>query len=238
MSEIEVKENKNNPAAEVDNEQLFSVKEAYKTLKTNLLLSIVKKGCKKIIISSSISGEGKTTTATNIALSMSQIDKKVLLINADLRKPKIHKAMNLPNTPGLTNVLSGLTNKEKAINIKSVNLSVLCSGITVPNPSEILSNQLMSEFLTELKTSYDYIIMDTLPLNVVSDALTLINQSDGILLIVRPYHSTHIELQKTIKSLEFINTKILGFVLNDTDEEKENCYKYKYKGKYNSYYYK
>jgi capsular exopolysaccharide synthesis family protein len=238
MSETEVKENKNNPVPEADNGQLFSVKEAYKTLRTNLLLSIVKKGCKKIIISSSIPGEGKTTTATNVALSMSQIDKKVLLIDADLRKPKIHKAMNLPNTPGLTNVLSGLSNKEKAINIKSANLSVLCSGISVPNPSEILSSQLMSEFLTELEASYDYIIMDTPPLNVVSDALTLIKQSDGVLLVVRPYHSTHIELQKTIKSLEFIDAKILGFVLNDVNEEKENSYKYKYKGKYNNYYYK
>ncbi|MDF2686086.1 MAG: hypothetical protein K0S55_1267, partial [Clostridia bacterium] len=186
----------------------------------------------KIVISSSIPGEGKTTTSSNVAVSLSQIDKKVLLIDGDLRKSKVHKAMNLPNTPGLTNVLSGLSSLDKSVNkTKSPNLNVLCSGISVPNPSEMLASGAMSDLLTELEASYDYIIIDTPPINVVADSLPLIKISDGILIVVRPYYTTHIELQKTIKSLEFIDAKILGFVLNNTHENKMS--KYKYKNKYN-----
>jgi capsular exopolysaccharide synthesis family protein len=138
--------------------------------------------------------------------------------------------MNLPNTPGLTNVLSGLSTLDKSINItKSSNLNVLCSGITVPNPSEMLASEAMSDLLSELEASYDYIIIDTPPINVVADSLPLIKISDGVLIVVRPYYTTHIELQKTIRSLEFIDGKILGFVLNNTQDDRN---KYKYKNKY------
>lgn len=221
-------------AEEIDSDRLFSVKEAYKTLRTNIMLSVIKQGCKKIIISSAIPGEGKTTTASNIAISMSQIDKKVLLIDADLRKPKVHKAMKLPNSPGLTNILSGLVEKDKGINHVAENLDVICAGITVPNPSEMLASDVMTEFLAKAEAEYDYIIIDTPPLNVVSDALPLIKQSDGVLLIVKPYHTNHIELQKAIKSLEFIEAKIIGFVMNQVYEEGDPMYNYK--GKYRYYY--
>lgn len=235
MTDIKTKEVMDDFDIENKSDQLFEVKEAYKLLRTNIVLSVIKKGCKIIVISSAIPSEGKTTTASNIAVSISQIDKKVLLLDADLRKPRIHKSMNLPNTPGLTNVLSGLSPLDKTINkTASSFLDVLCSGISVPNPSEMLASEAMSELLTGLEASYDYIIIDTPPINVVSDSLLLIKKSDGVLLVVRPYFNTHIELQKTIKSLNFIDAKILGFVLNHTQEEKVN--KYKNKGKYGYYY--
>lgn len=219
-----------NTSEEVLSDDLFIVREAYKSIRTNIVLSILKKGCKRIIISSSIPGEGKTTTSSNIAVSLSQMEKKVLLIDADLRKPKIYKALNLPNTPGLTNVLSGLSTLDKAINkTKSSYLSVLCSGISVPNPSEMLASEALSELITEMEAYYDYIIIDTPPINVVADSLPLIKKSDGVLLVVRPYFNTHIELQKTIKSLQFIDAKILGFVLNNIPQDKIS----KFKGKYN-----
>jgi capsular exopolysaccharide synthesis family protein len=212
----------------------FIINEAYKTIRTNLLLSVIKKGCKTIIVSSSLPGEGKTTTAVNIAISLAQTDKKILLIDADLRKPRIHSIMNLPNTPGLTNVLSNLSSFDKALNKTEYgNLNILCSGITVPNPSEMLANEAIYDLISGLENSYEYIIIDTPPINIVADALPLIKKSDGVLLVVSPRYTTHIEIQKTIKNLEFIDAKIIGFIFNNAVQDKVNKYNYKYK--YNTY---
>lgn len=230
----------------------FRVEEAYKSARTNIMFSVMKKGCKTIVVSSSAPNEGKTTTTINLAITFAQADQKVLLIDGDLRKPKIHHYFSVPNSPGLTNYLNAqvASGKGEKIDLFSVihptefeNLSILCSGSIPPNPAEILGSEPMAEFLKEISKDFDYIIIDTPPINVVSDALPIIRESDGVVLVVRSNQSTHPEIQRTVSSLEFIDAKILGFIVNfvETSHSKYGYGKYgryrygKYKSSYGSY---
>lgn len=217
----------------------FRVEEAYKSIRTNIMLSVMKKGCKIIVVSSSMANEGKTTTTTNLAISISQADQRVLLIDGDLRKPKVHHYFAIPNAPGLTNYLGAAANSRSAqkVDLFSIihpteykNLSVIASGSIPPNPAEVLGSEMMSEFIKEISQHFDYIIIDTPPINVVSDALPVIRESDGVVMVVRSNSSTHPELQKALDSLKFIDAKILGFVVNYESENrsKYGCYKYNY----------
>lgn len=221
----------------------FRVEEAYKSIRTNIMLSVMKKGCKTIVVTSSVAGEGKTTTTTNLAISISQAEQRVLLIDGDLRKPKVHHYFSIPNAPGLTNYLGASVNSRAAqkVDLFSIihpteykNLSVIASGSIPPNPAEILGSEPMADFLKEVAEHFDYIIIDTPPINVVSDALPVIRESDGVVVVVRSNASTHPELQKALDSLKFIDAKILGFVVNYETEKKS---KYGYYGKYGYYKY-
>lgn len=217
-----------------DKDKLAFIKESYKALRTNLFLSLPQGKCHKIIISSSILGEGKSTTTANLATSLAQTDKKVLLIDADLRKPSIYGIMGFSNTPGFTNVLTGLSTLEEAINKTSFpNLDVLCAGISVPNPGEILAWESTAKFIQSLEENYDYILFDSPPINVVADALPLITMSDGVVLVVRQNYSSYPEIDSVKQSIEFIGGKILGFVLNGIEDDVISKRKY---GKYGKYY--
>ena len=150
----------------------FRVEEAYKSIRTNIMLSVMKKGCKTIVITSSVAGEGKTTTTTNLAISISQADQRVLLIDGDLRKPKVHHYFSIPNAPGLTNYLGASVNSRTAqkVDLFSIihpteykNLSVIASGSIPPNPAEILGSEPMTDFLKEVAEHFDYIIIDLTP---------------------------------------------------------------------------
>lgn len=210
---------------------MFSVKEAYKAIRTNIALSIMKDGCKRIVFTSAIPSEGKSTTALNVAVSVAQAYTRVLLIDCDLRKPRMHRALRLPNNVGVTNVLSGLSTLEQAIQkSKFDNLDVLSSGLLAPNPSEMLASERMKNMLDELSETYDYIILDTPPINVVADALPLIKISDGVVFVTRQNYSTHGEFQAALSKLEFINAKIIGVVVNCSSEYETR--KYKSAGKY------
>ncbi len=234
--------------AQIQPDLKFRVEEAYKTIRANIMFSAIKKGCKTIVVSSSLPNEGKTTTTVNLAVTISQADQRVLLIDGDLRKPKIHHYFDLPNSPGLTNHLSDIISGKRTADLFSIihptqyeNLSVVCSGSIPPNPAELLGSDFMTEFLDDVSKDFDYIIIDTPPINVVSDSLALIRESDGVVLVVRSNHSTHPELQKALSSLEFIDAKILGFVVNFA-ESKASKYRMSYNysgygayGNYNAY---
>lgn len=227
----------------IDPSLKFRVEEAYKSIRANIMFSVMKKGCKTIVVSSSSPNEGKTTTTINLAITFAQADQKVLLIDGDLRKPKIHHYFSVPNAPGLTNYLGSTvsTSRKDRVDLFDVihptefdNLSVLCSGSIPPNPAELLGSELMADFLEEISKDFDYIIIDTPPINVVSDALPVIRESDGVILIVRSNHTTHPDIQRAIASLEFIDAKILGFVVNFVGDGTGGKYGY---GKYGSYRY-
>ncbi len=210
------------------NAEFYTV-EAYKLARTNIALSIFKQGCKKIVFTSAVASEGKTTTSCNIAAAFSkQLNTKTLIIDCDLRKPTVGKFFNLKNTPGLTNYLSGMCSLEEAIQtVPNTNLSVICSGIVPPNPSELLSSHEFSEFLDDLSTRYDYIIIDTPPVNIVADALPVAEKSDGVVVVAFEERSNYVELDKAIESLKRCDVKILGFILNGTRKREKSIRKLK-----------
>ena len=199
----------------------FSVKEAYKTVRTNIVLSLIKDGCKIITFTSPIPSEGKSTTISNIAVSLSKAFYKVLLIDCDLLKPRLHKTFKIKNQSGISNVLSKLSTFEESVQVldEYSGLHILTAGIAVPNSSEMLGSDRMKKTLEELSEKYDYILLDTPPINVISDGLNLSRISDGVVVVVRQDHSTHDELKHAINSLKFISAKILGIVFNGAEEQ-------------------
>lgn len=206
------------------NAEFFTV-EAYKLARTNISLSLIKEGCKKIVFTSSVPGEGKTTTSCNIAAAFSkQINTKTLVIDCDLRKPTVGKFFGLKNNPGLTNCLSGMCSLDDVIQVvPNTNLSVICSGIIPPNPSELLASKQFATILDELSTRFDYIILDTPPVNIVADVLPVVEQADGVVIVAYEDRSNYSELDKAISSLNCCNAKILGFILNGSrKKEKKN----------------
>lgn len=209
-----------------NNTELFGVQESYKAIRTNIILSVIKDGCKKIVVTSSLQGEGKSTTSVNIAISLAQAFNKVLFIDCDLRLSKVHKALGIARDPGITNILSGLATIEESIQAtKFENMFAIPAGIPAPNPSEMLASAKMQALISKLEQRFDYIIMDTPPINIVSDALPLAKIADGVILVVRSKVTTYTELDKALKSLQFIDAKILGTILNDASEEFGKSYK-------------
>ena len=214
----------------------FLVSEAYKTLRTNILFTTGEEGCKTYAITSSIPGEGKTTTAINIAISFAQTEKKGVIINCDLRKPKLHRYFNLKNKVGISNVLSGVYDDDtenyiQKTNIK--NLDLISSGHIPPNPIELLASEKMQALIQTLEETYDYIIIDTPPINVVSDALVLSKCVTGYILVTRSGYTEHHALSLAMSNFELANIKPLGVVLNDYNEKHSKLTR---AGRYKKYY--
>lgn len=211
----------------------FSVTESYNMLRTNLNFTLSTHENNAFVISSPLSGDGKSTTAANIAITIAQTKAKVLLVDCDLRRPNQHKMFNLKNEKGLSSVLTG--EKFDSVVNRNVyeNLDVLTSGSMPPNPSELLGSNNMNRFLEKVKETYDYVILDTSPINVVTDALLLSKTSAGIMLVVRQGISTYDEIERTIESINFVEGNILGVVINSVDEGNTKYGKYgKYGRKY------
>ncbi len=210
----------------------FAIKEAYKAVRANINFALgAKAGCKTFVITSSVAAEGKTTTAVNLSIAFAQTDARVLLIDADMRKSSIHKYLGIKNINGLSNVLSGFTQLNEVIKKTPHGFDCLTAGPTPPNPAELLMAQTCNDLIDTLSEYYDYIIIDTPPVAIVSDSLALVDKIDGIIITVREQYTIHEQLQKTVASLKFADAKILGFILNDS-KEGSGSYKYKYKYRY------
>jgi capsular exopolysaccharide synthesis family protein len=239
------KTSQNTEIAILDNNSSFTIKEAYKSLRTNLVFSMgTPKGKAKVLsIVSSAPSEGKTTTAINVAISFAETDCKVLLVDCDLRKPKLHKYTKTKNTVGMSNILGGFAKKEECIFKSSYGFDYILAGRIPPNPAELLSSEKFTETIDALKDQYDYIFIDCPPVNVVSDALTISTYADGVLYVVNPEIVYTSDVAEGIAKLEFINAKIYGFVANAVNNTKSKYtgkyrrYSSKYSGKYGYYYY-
>lgn len=193
----------------------FAVAESYKTIRANIQFLLARKeGCRVITVSSSMSGEGKTTNSINLAISFSQLGKKVLLIDADLRRPSIYKKLKIDNTDGLSGVLAGFASPVDATVSINPNFSVLPSGTTPPNPSELLASREFEALIEKLKDSYDYIIIDTAPVGIVSDALSVGRISDGVLIVVKEKSTTYHDFERVVDALKLAEITLLGVVLN------------------------
>ncbi len=196
----------------------FAVSESYKTIRTNLQFLLTKvEGCRVIAISSAQAQEGKTTNSVNLAISFSQLGKKVLLIDADLRRPTIAKKLKIENTDGLSGLLAGFASPEQAIVQMNPNFSVLPSGAIPPNPSELLASLEFERLISTFKQSYDYIIVDTAPVGIVSDALSVGRISDGVLVIVKAKSTTFSDFERVTDSLKLAGVPLLGAVLNGAE---------------------
>lgn len=210
----------------VEKEPKSIAAESYRTLRTNIQYSSFDKEYKIIVVTSSEPGEGKSTTAGNLALSMAQDNKKVILIDSDLRKPSIHKKFKISNLVGLSDVMVGKVEITKAIHRYNNNLVVLTSGKIPPNPSEMLSSKAMTNLLESLKETFDYIILDTPPVQAVTDSQILSTKSDGTILVVRAERTKKESVQNAVNLLKKVNANIIGTVLNGVDGSRNKYYYY------------
>ncbi|MEL5898970.1 CpsD/CapB family tyrosine-protein kinase [Clostridium sporogenes] len=205
------------------------VAEAYRTLRTNIKFSSFDKKVQSIVITSSGTGEGKSTTAANLAIVMAQSGSKTIIIDCDQRRPNVHKLFGISNEVGLSNFIVGSIGLDEVIQKTEVeNLHILPSGTRPPNPSELISSNRMMEFVEELKKEYDYIILDSPPVIPVTDAQLLANYADGCLLVVS---SGEVEKEAVIKAkdlLNKVNANIIGIVLNKLEVREKGYYGYYY----------
>lgn len=209
----------------------FAVSEAYKLLRTNLIFSMTDDHkCNIIGITSALSGEGKSTTAINLAYTIAETEKKVLLMEADMRIPVAAGLLKLEKAPGLSHVLAGVRQLKDALvsSVLQKTLSVLPAGEIPPNPSELLSSKRMVEVLSELSESFDYIIVDLPPITAVSDGLAISKLLSGMVVVVRQNYCDQHALSETMRQMEFLKVKVLGFVMNYAESQKKHYKKYGY----------
>ncbi|AZU63764.1 CpsD/CapB family tyrosine-protein kinase [Neobacillus mesonae] len=201
------------------------ITEQYRLIRNNLNFSSVDKEIKSIVVTSPEPSDGKSTTAANLAIVLAQQGNKVLLVDADLRKPSVHYSFNIGNIEGLTSILTKKMNVERAV-IKTniTNLEVLTSGPIPPNPSELLSSSSLDFVLKELREMYEYIVLDTPPLLAVTDAQNLANKCDGVVLVVSSKKTKRDRALKAKDLLEKANSFLLGVVLNGVAARKTNYY--------------
>jgi len=207
------------------------ISESYRSLRTNLQFASVDGEIKTVIITSPAPREGKTLTASNLAIAQAQAGRKTLLIDTDLRKPMIHNLFNLEKRDGISRVLTGELKLDAAIKKTDIeNLYVVTSGPIPPNPSELLGSKRMKDILNELKERFDTIVLDSPPMIAVTDPIVLGQEVDGMVLVVRSGRTSMEIAEKSKNNAEYAKIKLLGCVLNDVDVR--HIY-----GTYNYYYY-
>ncbi|MBN2794419.1 MAG: CpsD/CapB family tyrosine-protein kinase [Clostridia bacterium] len=215
----------------INREPKSPISEAYRTLRTNILFSGVDKKIQSIVITSSGAAEGKSTTVVNTASAFVQMEKKVILIDCDLRKPRLHKIFEVSNTSGLTNVLMDSTLLKS--NIQKVDgLDLLTSGPVPPNPSEMLGSEKMKALIESLKSEYDYVIIDSPPVAYVTDGALLASYADGTILVVAAGQTDARAASNAKLQLDKVSANIIGVVLTKIPKKGNGYYKYHYANLY------
>ncbi len=222
----------------------FSATEAYKLLRTKIQFSFADdKKCHVIGVSSALLGEGKSITAANLAFSLSQLGKKILLIDGDMRRPSLANKLKVKKVPGLSNYLADKTPLEDIIQSTGKKFSdfefdVIAAGHNPPNPVELLASAKMTDMLDTLRERYDYIIIDLTPVEEVSDALVAAKFVDGMVLVVSQNYCNRHSFVNSVNQFDFVDSRILGIVINRVVESGRRYYgKYGYKkGYYKGYY--
>ena len=218
----------------------FAASEAYRLLRTNVLFglpfSALKNGqtCRVIGITSSLSGEGKSTTALNLAYVLAESGRKILLIEADMRLPTITKRLGLEyQKAGLSYLLVGMCEESEAYRPSGVqeHLWVMSAGDAPPNPSELLGSDRMRDAVQSLGKTFDFIILDLPPVNEVSDALVASRLAHGIVMVVRQGYATRSSVAEAMRQLDHVNAKVVGFVMTHADAQ-DGKYKSYQRGKY------
>lgn len=205
-----------------------SVSEQYRTISANISFSMKDKKFKTILVTSPEASAGKSTTITNVAAILAAQGKKVLLLDCDLRKPSIHRKLNIPNNNGLSNIIANDVPIDECIQIKDQipNLSIITSGPIPTNPSNIITSDKMDVIIKELKDSelFDIIMIDTPPTLVVSDSQTLASKVDASVIITKYNQTKKEELNLTIKALSNVKSNILGCIINEQPVSEDDYY--------------
>lgn len=218
---------KRNQQAILNDKSPFVVREAYKMARTNIIFSVsgisASDECKIIALTSASPGEGKTTSILNLSLTFAQTGSRVLLIDGDLRKPRIHQYLGVVKTNGLSTILSNQkTFDEVVFHDVKYGLDCLTAGAIPPNPAELLASDAMGSLLDNLKFRYDYIFIDTPPVTVVTDASAMSKYLTGLIVVVREGYTEHDSIDHAITLLKIADARILGFFLNDIDPANAN----------------
>ncbi len=194
----------------------WSVQEAYRVLRTNILFSLPGEGHKVIAVTSAFAHDGKSTNAINTAISFGQINKKVLLIDCDLRKPSLDSMLKTAPTPGLSDVLAGMVPITEALQPHpEYKIDVLPGGHIPPDATLLLESGTMRHLIQLLRDTYDYIFIDLPPLSMVTDAVILSGMVDGYLVVVRHRQTDYRAVNEAIEQIRFAEGRILGFIYND-----------------------
>ena len=219
----------------VSDKSPFAYVEAYKTLRTNMNFIFRNNKYKKLVVTSSIPGEGKSSVSINLARVLAENGTRVILIDCDMRKPMLHKYLRAQRfrTRGLSTVLSGISTLEDSVaTFSDLQFDLMTAGPIPPNPTELLASEEMEHLLDLLAKQYDYVICDTPPVSVVTDAAILSQYNAGVILVVRQKYATFKQAKKTKQNLEIVHADILGCVLNQYDvsknvkETKQSSYYY------------
>jgi capsular exopolysaccharide synthesis family protein len=210
-----------------------SVAEVYRTLRTSVLFASAQRGLKTLMVTSPTAGEGKTTTASNLAVVLSDAGKRVILVSSDLRKPRIHRFFGLSNEKGLSTVLAGEVKPWEAMaDPGRGHLRVLTSGPVPAHPAELLQSEAMGELIEELREVADFVILDTAPVLLVADALAIAPLADGVLLVVDAENTHRGAVIQAREQLEQVGAPMIGAVLNNFDPSKARSPYYGYYGSY------
>ncbi|MBU5594385.1 CpsD/CapB family tyrosine-protein kinase [Amphibacillus sp. MSJ-3] len=203
------------------------ISEQFRTIRTNLQFASIDEKLETILVTSPGPSEGKSSIIANLAIVFAQQGKRVLLIDADMRKPTVHYTFKVDNRRGLSSVLVGEDALEEALQQSDItNLDLLSSGPIPPNPSELLGSKKMRQLIEKAKNIYDLVIFDSPPVLAVTDAQILANDVDGTLLVVRSKQTDQDAALKAKDHLESVNAKLLGVVLNDVESKKDQYYYY------------
>lgn len=204
------------------------ISEAYRTLRTNLQFSDVNGNLNVIAITSSGPAEGKTITLCNVAQTYVQAGKRVVILDGDLRKPRLHKVFQLSNNEGLTNILTNQRNIQDVIQVNGDGMRVITSGPIPPNPSELLGSDGMKKLIDQLAQQFDIVLIDLPPVGIVTDAAVVSQIVDGTILVVAS-HRTQIDNAKRSKQLlDQVGAKIIGVVMTMIPVSKKGYYGYQY----------
>ncbi|WP_080146717.1 CpsD/CapB family tyrosine-protein kinase [Marinilactibacillus piezotolerans] len=221
-------QNNERPGLVVVNKPTSVVSEQFRTIRTNIQFSMVDETLKSIVVTSAGPSSGKSTVSANLAVTFASEDKKILLVDADLRKPTVHKTFNIKNIDGLTKLL---TDKETKIEntiyrTHTEGLYLLTSGAIPPNPAELLSSKRMTSIINEMYKYFDMVIFDMPPVLAVTDAQIMASKADGVLFIIPKGEVSKEQMIKSKELLVNVKANILGAVLNKVEKSDDNYYYY------------
>ncbi|MBA2303330.1 MAG: polysaccharide biosynthesis tyrosine autokinase [Acidobacteria bacterium] len=210
--------NDKQPNPLLDNGVPQNFSEAFKSVRTNVLFSSAEEGMRSLVVTSAGPGEGKSLVASNLAMALAQAGQRVLLIDADMRRPRVHEIFGGEQEPGLSNVLAGNSKTSEAIRkSKTTGLWVMPAGHIPPNPAELLGSRRYTDFMASLGVHFDWVVLDTPPVMVVADSSIVANQSSGVVFVVRADHTSRHAVRAAVEQLEAANAHLLGSVLNSVD---------------------